>query len=468
MGLTTEKRNATSSLEPENRGERQFVRVPLPFEVEMSGQTLQGRDLSLDGFALAEVPPLEHVTGVIDARLRLLFKGCELTFQAEAKPVEDQSGNYGTAFQIMAMDDAQREVLRKTIRAYLAGQLITFEGLLLPSDVQTERQRQQRENEEDEADAAAASPWQRATRYGLLACGSLLLFGFLAASVYQRLTIIESRYAAVTAPRIDIRAPASGRLDAHEFRAGTNVERGQILTRVFDADLEAEIALLEGERRLLLGDSAVQVASSNGLRRGATPWGSLSLPIPPNKATLAATQVEHSSNEEGSASAQDQHNTMAEQSRWAELSNIRLAALRYRETANKLYANCNCEVFWSVPEGEWVEKGELVFSLVSTEEDDLTIEALVHMKNIHRIEPLDEAYLVMPQTGELIAARVLAVRLDPDRGPRAGFPSWVARDESLASVELVPSEPLPTHLIGVPTKVIFSAWPGLTHFVGGS
>ncbi|MEZ5836729.1 MAG: hypothetical protein R3D03_13500 [Geminicoccaceae bacterium] len=114
------------------------------------------------------------VTGeTLDCRLRLMFKGYELTFNVECHVV-----SWGTGRQAADLPDHPRwtgpgEVLRKTIRAFLSGQLITFEGIASSSDAQTERQRRQRvenlEEEEEQRDEAVAGNAMRAMRPSVLA-----------------------------------------------------------------------------------------------------------------------------------------------------------------------------------------------------------------------------------------------------------------------------------------------------------
>ena len=444
-----------SRLEPERRSERQFVRVPLPFELDIEGSTVNGVDLSLDGLAVAEPVAVDQADEPIDCRLRLLFKGCELTFQLQVKPVDLGLRGRVNKFQITWMEEAQREVLRKTIRAFLAGQLMTFEGLLLPADAQTERQRREHQEalERQENSNEPKSVWQRYARYGMLGAGATLLFVFLFASIFQRVAVVESHFAALTAPRIEIRAPASGRLAAHGLSSGMLVERDRHLTSIIDADLSSELEIARAEQSLLEGRLALassgQQPSTVGL---ASPRGGVRLALPESVANASIP---------GQVGQAAGHLTEE-----VELGRIRVAALEQRSAANELHSPCGCEIVWAVSDGEWVEKGERVFSLIRADSNALSVEALVHMSDIQEIRPHDEVYIELPHTGELIAGRVLAIRLDPDRGPRAGFPPWVAQDQSLASVEIVPSQAIPTSQLGVPLRVLFTSWPNLAAFLG--
>ncbi|WP_446914738.1 hypothetical protein, partial [Klebsiella pneumoniae] len=85
----------------------------------------------------------------------------------------------------------------------------------------------------------------------------------------------------------------------------------------------------------------------------------------------------------------------------------------------------------------------------------------VHMSDIDNIEPHQLAYIALPNASEPIAARVRTVSLDVERQPRAGFPKWVRQQQNVASVLLVPEEPLPATAVGLPVDVRFSEAPVL-------
>mgnify|MGYP003655227436 CR=1 FL=1 len=92
--------------------------------------------------------------------------------------------------------------------------------------------------------------------------------------------------------------------------------------------------------------------------------------------------------------------------------------------------------------GVYIDESERIMTLVRTDEGDVMVEALVHMDDISRIEP--------------IRAQVRNVALDVEPQPRAGFPSWVRQQQNVASVLLSPEAPLPPESVGQPVDVRFS------------
>lgn len=127
-----------------------------------------------------------------------------------------------------------------------------------------------------------------------------------------------------------------------------------------------------------------------------------------------------------------------------------------------MYASCECTVFWAAPAGDWVRKGDRLFTLVRTAPSDLLVEALVPLRAVPGIRQHDTGFIELPHSGELIEARVTLIALDSERQPRAGFPRWAQEEQSLASVLLRPSRTLPSDMIGVPVHVIFSRAPEVT------
>jgi hypothetical protein len=195
-------------LAPERRSERQFVRVNLPLEVEHHGTTYRGFDISLSGFSVVGHPAIDD--GVVDDFvLRLLFRGYALTVNVRATSVRLVAEHDLSGFRIVAIEDDQLEVLRKILRAYLGGQLVTLEGLLVAADSQTAR-RSDSDAKTRFSAAAGSARWRRGGWYLGIAGMTCALMLVLAASLFERLAVVEASFAAVTAPKLEIRAPTDG------------------------------------------------------------------------------------------------------------------------------------------------------------------------------------------------------------------------------------------------------------------
>ncbi|HSF62977.1 MAG TPA: hypothetical protein VLA78_01230, partial [Paracoccaceae bacterium] len=69
-----------------------------------------------------------------------------------------------------------------------------------------------------------------------------------------------------------------------------------------------------------------------------------------------------------------------------------------------------------------------------------------------------DAHLRLPGGGAHRALRVERITLDPAQQPRWGFPEWLRREPTVASVLLAPIDgDLDDSLIGAPFEVVFTA-----------
>jgi len=430
-----EKRSSVrgeASLASARRSERQFVRARLPMEVEHKGATYPGFDISLMGFSCVGSPAIDDDV-VDDFAIHLLFHGYRLTIQVKASRVRQIETEELNGFQIVEIDDAQCEVLRKALRAHLSGQLITLDGVLVAADSQTARRRNGSSGQDANPSISGTALWRRRLRYCGLALATCALVLVLATSLFQRFVVFHSAFATVTATKLDINAPSDGEVREHRTIAGDRVKRDQLLLQIRDRNLDADLQLAQERvdmaRQLL--DSARQPSD-----------------LPSLTAFL-----------EGSKSVLEQNAGLEAA---AGLEQAELTSLELRAEANKLYAPCACTVLWAVPAGDWVGKGERLATLARTAGDDLLIEALVPFDAIDRIGPDQVAFLSLPNVAKLIEAKVETVTMDPLRQPRAGFPAWLRKEKRMASILLRPNHPLTADMIGRPVQVIFSDLPEVT------
>ncbi|MFD2438397.1 PilZ domain-containing protein [Modicisalibacter luteus] len=233
---------SSGQLSHERRDERRHVRIEAPFQVKLEdGRSLPGHDLSLGGFSIHSDKPFEE--GYVASMSLLLMAGAaELIVPVTARALRNQPERKGnsheTAFEITKIDQRHRELLRRVIRSHLSGRYAAIEDLIEKEDPQTPRKRNTR------AVAAQASkpkkPWGR---YSLLLLAGLTLIAVAAATAYRNFMLIEPSFAAVTAPRVDIRAPGPGILAEHNLQAGDKVTRDQKLTEVNNSDLQTQLIL---------------------------------------------------------------------------------------------------------------------------------------------------------------------------------------------------------------------------------
>lgn len=431
-------------LKHERRDERGYIRVAIPFRVVLddSNMELDGNDVSMGGFSAQSeraFEPGEHVS----ASLIMAAGSFDVIVAVKAECLETvpraHGNGYDVRFKITAIEPQHYESLRQIIRSGLSGRSPNIESQMLSEDPQTPRERKTTKP------IHPKRPPKPIGRYILLflAIGVLLLVS--AATAYRNFILIEPNFAAVTAPRIDIRAPSPGVLGEHEFTAGDQVERDQLLANVNNSDLESDLILaeaaidyneqlIENLSDYLEGDTEeVSLANSAQPDSGDTPTFET---VSPDIAEARIDQFEEVRDYEHS----------------------RIASLKKLESSNEIYSPCDCRVAWALSgaAGVYIDESERIMTLIRTGEDDVMVEALVHMDDISRIEPDQHAYVTLADADQPIRARVRNVALDIEPQPRAGFPKWVRQQQNMASVLLIPEEPLPPESVGKPVDVRFS------------
>lgn len=441
---------SAEQLAHERRDERRHVRMQLPFRVAFEqAATVPGHDISLGGFSFYLDEPIE--SGALRKGTLLLAAGsAELSIPIEASCLrchfDDDEGRYLVAFAITRLDPSQRELLRRVIRAYLAGRHASVDELIGGEDPQTPRKASVKS--EAVASSGARSTW----RYGLLALAVLGLMLVGALTLYRNVLLIEPDFAAVTAPRVDIVSPGNGVLDNHGLVAGDRVTRDEPLVRIDNHDLEAELALARAgtrfNRRLVdnlqsrLADTdSEQVSLFNAIRPDNYRTSAFET-VPPEVAQGRLEQLEAS----------------------VDFEQARVNALETRMVGHRVFSPCDCRVAWAINgAGDvYVQEGDTLMTLIRTAPDEIMVETLVHMSDISRIEPGQLAFVRLPGVERSVPARVRSVALDIEQQPRAGFPHWVRQQQNVASVLLVPEQPLPAAMVGHPVEVRFSDAPILS------
>jgi hypothetical protein len=257
---------AEPGLAPEQRNERQFVRVKLPLEVEHRGTTYSGFDISLGGFSVFGHPAVPD-DAAEDFIIRLLFRGYALAVNVKAIPVRQVQDGDLSGFRIVEIEEDQLEALRRILRAYLGGQLVTLEGLLETADGQTTRAADA--SAADQGALSARARWRQRTWHGAIALATCALLITVATSLFQRFAVTEAAFASVTAPKLEVRSPVTGELGDHRLSPGDPVSRDQLLVEVRDRELELDLKLARA--RLAEGQRLLEAPRSTSNQRSLPP-----------------------------------------------------------------------------------------------------------------------------------------------------------------------------------------------------
>jgi len=237
----------------EPRDGRTYSEVVLPFVARSDNFILQGTKFSIGGFEL-----LQEGTDVINGdqvvldhkafalkdqpfQLRINLSGfvLELSIRAGFVGTEGEGEDRRLLFAITEISAREEQALRRVIRAYLNGQIANADDVMRAMDDPTGTGKAPAKP----APAPSGTNWKPRIIAGLASAVCAIILGISLISIYDRYMIIESSFASITAPKVDILSPGMGRLDLATGPAGHRVKRDDDLFVVQNAELQAELEL---------------------------------------------------------------------------------------------------------------------------------------------------------------------------------------------------------------------------------
>lgn len=212
--------------------QRQHPRYRLPMKCLHAGTQVQVIDLSVGGIGVRS-GAFNAVPGhIVALTLAFPFSGYELTLpvQAEVRYVNEEHGRVGLRF--VNVSPRQHNLLRFVLDAYLSGEVVEAGDVL---DVVSRRN-------EGKTREVPQRPTPRGVKenvlhygrnfagYGAIAAVTLLLVGFIASGIFQKLYIIPAQSALITADLVTVPAPSSGQLTF--VASGEEVQAGEPLLTI--------------------------------------------------------------------------------------------------------------------------------------------------------------------------------------------------------------------------------------------
>jgi len=425
----------------EPRDGRTYSEVVLPFVARSDNFILQGTKFSIGGFEL-----LQEGTDVINGdqvildhkafalqdqpfQLRINLSGfvLELSIRAGFVGTEGEDDDRRLLFAITEISPREEQALRRVIRAYLNGQIANADDVMRAMDDPTGTGKAPAKP----AEVATGTNWKPRIIAGLASAMCAIILTISLISIYDRFMIIESSFASVTAPSVDILSPGIGRLELAVGPAGHMVKRDdqlfELKTAAIEADLElarARVAFLEASR-----DRSGRIIN------------------PRDVSALDAPQIEAVQNlgpDEGSIEILEDE---------ISLEIGRVKALELRLAALTQYAPCDCVVSWVEEDGAWLIEGDPLMTLAKIGPDHLRVEALIPLVHAKGFTPGQSAFVRLSGTDELIPAVIENILLDGQSQPRIGFPLWLRKDHSLGAVTFLIEDELSPDVIGMPADV---------------
>jgi alginate biosynthesis protein Alg44 len=223
----------------EAEAQRQHIRIPLPVRVEIAGVVVTAMDWSNGGVGL-QMPeginfPAQFKQGnVLDATLMFPFEGFGMTLPVtvEITYADAQSGRIGCRFH--NLNRQQQSVIQYFVTAYVSGEVVRVNDIM---DV-VSRNNFTRARAIPSAMAGlstaeiARHKMNNMLRVACLSGIALLLVGYVAMSVYERLFVIHATSARVTAELLTVDAPAGGKVHFNPLAPDSMVKQGDALLTV--------------------------------------------------------------------------------------------------------------------------------------------------------------------------------------------------------------------------------------------
>ena len=204
------------------------VRVTEPMAILWQGVEYPVADWDMQGLRLVSPMPTTATPGqgrVVDFLL-LIGKGeTRLSMLVHVRP--EPGDDSGCAFQFLHMGRAQSEMLHRIVTAAVSRQELSLTQLLNET------------HEIKEARKASVAQAQTTRSWFQMGLAGLVIVG-AGGALWNNLTTVKARYAAVTALAAQVSVPASGMVAGIGVIPGAQVTEGQVLAHIRPADFDAQ------------------------------------------------------------------------------------------------------------------------------------------------------------------------------------------------------------------------------------
>lgn len=167
---------------------------------------------SRGGFALSEFNAPLGTGSQVAVRAFISFQGYEISFITKVKEVWSQSEQRAAAYEFVALNEKQRELLEFFANGLISGQMGSFEDAIKRIDIPVTPISEQPVG--DEIKVSSGAIYKRAVIGMSYLVGGLLIGFYITTSTYSALFEINVETAVISAPVEILRAPASGTLEA--------------------------------------------------------------------------------------------------------------------------------------------------------------------------------------------------------------------------------------------------------------
>lgn len=224
--LSTEQSDKSGQIVHESETQRQFIRLKMPAQSEIDGMRYTAKDLSSGGMAIAGFEKMPRKSSRHDIKLILPFFDFSLDIDLTAEVVHTDKKTQSAGFRFVDMNANQLSILNHILSAFISGDIVSGNSILNVASRDNFVKVRHHSNENE------PTPAQVIKKYTLYSLFVLLTFGFsffIINNILNRLTVISTAQAYVSAPKTSVQARTSGLFKTSLTQGSALVKKGQII-----------------------------------------------------------------------------------------------------------------------------------------------------------------------------------------------------------------------------------------------
>jgi len=215
-----------SQIVHESETQRQFIRLKMPAQAEMNGARYGAKDISSGGMAIQGMTDLPKKGSRHKLKLVLPFFdfALDIDLTAEVIHVDKKENSVGVRF--IDMTSNQVSMLNHVLSAFIAGDVVSSESLLnvVSRDNFVKVRKHNNQNE-----ANVGKEFKKYFMYGVFGLLTLGLSLFIINNILDKLTVVRSAQAFISAPIIKMDAAANGVFVPAIPANAASVQQGQVI-----------------------------------------------------------------------------------------------------------------------------------------------------------------------------------------------------------------------------------------------
>jgi len=207
LNIVGQTNQLTDQIVHESEAQRQFVRLQMPAQIQMSNIRYSIKDLSSGGLGIFGLDPAPKKGETLEFELVLPFMDFALDIKLKAEAIHVDKKNKLTGCRFIDVNQNQVSILNHVIKSFMAGDIVSA------SEILNVVSRENFVNVRKHGAGAESSKGAKLKQYGiytLLALATVGLGFFIFNNILDNMLVIKSANSQVNAQTMSVLAPASG------------------------------------------------------------------------------------------------------------------------------------------------------------------------------------------------------------------------------------------------------------------